>query len=109
MIKPYFDSAYLKEKLQRFQNRATRIISGANYENNSADVLESFGWEPLEKRCKRNKSILMYRTFNNLTPNFHPEPHSLGPMLTQFKSRMSEAKVLSPQHGIGGGGGVGQR
>ena len=70
MIQPYFDycsslwgncSAYLKEKLQRFQNRARRIISGANYEINSADVLESLGWQTLEERRKRNKSIVMYR------------------------------------------------
>ena len=74
MIQPYFDycsplwgncSAYLKEKLQRFQNRAGRIISGANYEINSADVLESLGCQTLEERRKRNKSILMYRILNN--------------------------------------------
>ena len=59
MIQPYFDycsplwgncSAYLKGKLQRFQNRAARIIASANYETNSADVLESLGWETLEKK-----------------------------------------------------------
>ena len=74
MTQPYFDdcsplwgycSAYLKEKLQRFQNRAERIISGANYEINSADVLESLGWQTLEERRKRNKSKLMYRILNN--------------------------------------------
>ena len=74
MIQPYFDycsplwgncSAYLKEKLQRFQNRARRIISGANYEINSADVLESLGWQTLEERRIRNKSILMYKILNN--------------------------------------------
>ena len=79
MIQPYFDycsslwgncSAYLKEKLQRFQNRAARIIAGANYETNSADVLESLGWETLRKRRKPNKSILMDRILNNrTTPN----------------------------------------
>ena len=55
----------MKEKLQRFQNRAGRIISGANYEINSADVLESLGWQTLEERRKRNKLILMYRILNN--------------------------------------------
>ena len=74
MIQPYFDycsplwgncSAYLKGKLQRFQNRAGRIISGASYETNSADVLKSLGWQTLEERRKRNKSILMYRILNN--------------------------------------------
>ena len=58
-------SAYLKGKLQRFQNRAGRIISGASYETNSADVLESLSWQTLEERRKRNKSILMYRILNN--------------------------------------------
>ena len=74
LIQPYFDycsplwgnrSVYLKEKLQRFQNRVGRIISGANYEINSADVLESLGWQTLEERHKRNQSILMYRILNN--------------------------------------------
>ena len=76
MIQPYFDycsplwgncSAYLKGKLQRFQNRAARIIASANYETNSADILESLGWETLEKRRLRNKSVLMYRILNNRT------------------------------------------
>ena len=61
MIQTYFDyglplwgncSPYLKEKLQRFHNRAGRIISGANYEINSADILESLAWKTLEERRK---------------------------------------------------------
>ena len=74
LIQPYFDycsplwdncCAYLKEKLQKFQNRAARIIAGASYETPSADVLETLGWEALEVRRKRNKAILMYRILNN--------------------------------------------
>jgi hypothetical protein len=74
LIQPYFDycsplwdncCAYLKEKLQKFQNRAARIIAGASYEIPSADVLETLGWEALEVRRKRNKAILMYRILNN--------------------------------------------
>ena len=74
LIQPYFDycsplwdncCAYIKEKLQKFQNRAARIIAGASYEIPSADVLETLGWEALEVRRKRNKAILMYRILNN--------------------------------------------
>ena len=74
LIQPYFDycsplwdncCAYLKEKLQKFQNRAARIIAGASYEIPSADVLETLGWEALEVRRKRNKAILMYRILKN--------------------------------------------
>ena len=36
---------HLKEKLQRFQNRAASIIAAMNYETNSAHFLESLGWK----------------------------------------------------------------
>ena len=48
--------AYLKEKLQKFQNRAARIIADAGYKIPSADVLDSLGWEKLEERRKLNKA-----------------------------------------------------
>ncbi len=76
MIQPYFDycsplwanCCYLfKDKLQKCQNRAARIIPGVNYEVNSADVLESLGWETLEERRILNKSVLMYRILNGYT------------------------------------------
>ena len=73
-IQPYFHycsplwgncCVSLKYKLQKFQNHPAKIITGASYEVNSADVLGSLGWETLEGRRKRNKSILMYRILNN--------------------------------------------
>ena len=76
LIQPYFDycsplwgncSGFLKDKLQKCQNRAAGIIAGANYEVNSADVLASLGWLILEERRIRNQSILMFRVLNNLT------------------------------------------
>ena len=35
----------LKDKLQKYQNRAARIIAGASYEIRSADVLQALEWE----------------------------------------------------------------
>ena len=76
MIQPHFDYCSplwdnccltLKDKLQKFQNRAARIIAGVNYEVNSADVLNSLGWETLEDRRIRNKSIFMFRILNGFT------------------------------------------
>ncbi len=76
MIQPYFDycsplwgnCCYLfKDKLKKFQNHAAKIIAGVNYEVNSADVLEYHGWETLEERRIRNKSVLMYRILNGYT------------------------------------------
>ena len=74
LVMPYFDycsplwdtcSIGLQDKLQKYQNRAARVISGASYETRSTDVLESFGWETLEKRRLRSKAILMYKILND--------------------------------------------
>ena len=46
----------LQEKLQKFENRAARFISGASYDvRGYIDVLESLGWETLDKRRLQNK------------------------------------------------------
>ena len=74
LVMPYFDycsplwdtcSKWLQDKLQKYQNRAARAISGASYETRSIDVLESLGWETLEKRRLRNKAVLMYKILND--------------------------------------------
>ena len=79
LIQPYFDycsplwdicGKHLLDKLQKFQNRAARIIAGLSYEINSADVLESLGWETLESRRQRMKSVFLYKIINYYTaPN----------------------------------------
>ena len=72
---PYFDycsplwdtcGKWLQGKLQKYQNRAARVISGASYETRSTDALESLGWETLEKRRLRNKAVLMYNILVSL-------------------------------------------
>ena len=79
LIQPYFDycsplwdicGKHMLDKLQKFQNRAARIIAGLSYEINSADVLESLGWETLDSRRQRIKSVFLYKIINDYTaPN----------------------------------------
>ena len=79
LIQPHFDycsplwdicGKHLLDKLQKFQNRAARIIASLSYEINSADVLESLGWETLDNRRQRTKSVFLYKTLNDYTaPN----------------------------------------
>ena len=35
----------LQDKLQKFQNRAARVITGADYDVRSSEVLNKLGWE----------------------------------------------------------------
>jgi hypothetical protein len=79
IVQPYFDYCSplwdncgigLKDRLQKFQNRAARVLSGATYKVRSVDLLESLSWKHLELRRNYLKSVFMYKILNNHTaPN----------------------------------------
>ena len=78
LIQPYFDycsppwgvcNKTLKDKLQKFQNRAAKIIAGVSFDTRSA-VLRSLSWNELEMRRHISKSLLIYKILNDYTgPN----------------------------------------
>ncbi len=53
-----------KDKLQVLQTRAARVITGARFDVNSANVLEDLQWSTLDVRRHRLKSVLMYKILN---------------------------------------------
>jgi hypothetical protein len=46
------------------QNRAARVITGARFDVNSANVLEDLQWSTLDVRRHRLKGVLMYNILN---------------------------------------------
>ena len=97
LIQPYFDycsplwgicNKQLKDKLQKFQNRAVRVITGACYEARSADVLRSLAWENLDSRRYASKLTLMYKVLNNYTgPNLREALIRRNDMQTNYELR----------------------
>ena len=81
LIQPYFDycsplwdtcGKTLQDKLQKFQSRAARVITGASYDIRSTDVLDALGWQTLDVKRLENKLIMMYKILNNHTaPNLN--------------------------------------
>jgi hypothetical protein len=59
---------YLALKLQKLQNRAARIITGANYSRRSSDILNELGWEKLSERRQKCKAVMMHKILNNKAP-----------------------------------------
>ena len=64
LVQPSFDYCSMvwgncgegsKEKLQRLQNRAARVITGDTYEIRSTDILKKLNWKTLEERRKEQK------------------------------------------------------
>ena len=75
-IEPYFDfcsplwdtcGKQLKDKLQKIQNRAGRVITGSSYDVRSVDVLNNLKWKTLETRRFHTKAALMYKILNDLS------------------------------------------
>ncbi len=75
-MQPYFDycsplwdtcGKLLRDKLQRFQSRAERVLTGANYDTHSAYLLNMLSWDTLENRRSGAKSVLMYKILNDHT------------------------------------------
>jgi hypothetical protein len=60
----------LSDKLQKLQNRAARVITRSSYDASSSSVLEELRWNNLYTNRKMQKSILMYKVTNNLTPMY---------------------------------------
>ncbi len=76
LIQPHFDYCSplwdncglgLQDKLQKFQNRAARVITEADYDVRSSEVLNKLGWETLARRRELNKLVLMYKVLGNHT------------------------------------------
>ena len=50
----------LKNRLQKFQNRAARVIAGKSYDVPSVDLLTDLQWASLEMRRINTKLLLTY-------------------------------------------------
>ena len=107
LSQPYFDycsplwdicGQHLLDKLQKYQNRAARIIASVSYEIDSADVLETLGWETLESRRQRMKSVFLYKILNDYTaPNLKQSLVGSCPMPASYNLRSTDTDIALPK------------
>ena len=107
LIQPYLDycsplwdicGKHLLDKLQKSQNRAARIIVGVSYEIDSADVLEALGWETLESRRQRMKSVFLYEILNDYTaPNLKQSLVGSCPLPASCNLRSTDTDIPLPK------------
>lgn len=104
---PHFDycspvwdclSGYLSDKLQKLQNRAARVITKSPFDASSNHLLSTLGWERLSLRRKKQKAVMMYKTMNDLAPEYlqslFSQRHSAWADLVQTKHQLFETKLL---------------
>ena len=79
LIQPYFEYCSLvwgncceslKDKLQKLQNRAARVIAGDTYDTRSKDILEKLNWKSLsEKRLEKAREYVSKAIAGNCPEN----------------------------------------
>ena len=110
LVLPYFDycsplwdncGSMLKEKLQKLQNRAARIMTGANYVVRSADLLRGMSRKNLNDRHKMNKmnkSVLMFKILNNHSaPNLKNKFIARETNLRNYNLRNADVNLSVPK------------
>ena len=83
--------------LQKLQNRAARIITGASYLQRSSDVLCELGWMTLETMRKRQKAILMFKILNGLTSPYLSEMFIHSASFHGYGLRSSRMNLTLPK------------
>ena len=62
--------AYLKDRLEKVNIEAARIVTGATKLVSLNDLYRETGWETLEKRREKHKLIQFFKITNGLTPQY---------------------------------------
>ena len=57
-----------RDRLQRLQNRAGKIITLSDNNTRSAAILQELGWDTLEQRHSMLLTISVFKSLNNLYP-----------------------------------------
>ena len=66
-------SSNLTDSMIKLQKRAARIIFDKDIDTPSADMFAELNWMKFPDRVTYQKSVLMYKIFNNLTPSYLQE------------------------------------
>ena len=77
--------------MQKNQNRATRVITEADYDVRSSEVLNTLGWYTLTTRRALNKSVFIYRVLTNHT----------APKLKELFPRRNETQNINDMRNSG--------
>jgi hypothetical protein len=112
-VQPYFNYCSplwdncgigLKDKLQKFQNRAARLITGSTHYTRAVDVLNALGWETLDQKRNYTKSIFMYKIINgHAAPNLKQSflLHREGDTLHHLRNRSTDLALPKPKRDFG--------
>ena len=105
LVQPYFDyccviqgscGGTLADKLQKLQNRATRVLTSSSYDTNADYLFENLGWKNLASQRKIAKAIV-YKSLNGPAPDFLTEMFVDRSSVTNYTLRDTGGKLPQPR------------
>ena len=60
----------LRDKLQRLQNRAARVLANSNFDADASILFNELGWKNLETQRLINMAVMVYKSLNCLAPDY---------------------------------------
>ena len=82
----------LSQKLQKLQNRATRIITSSIYDSNTDELFSDLNWN----KCNNN-AIMVYNAVNNQTPDYLSTRFTPRHEVLSYSLGNAECKLSIPQ------------
>ena len=87
----------LRDKLQRLQNRAARVLTNSNYDEDASILLNDFGWQNLQTQRQIQKAVMVYKSLNCLASDYMSSKFILrSDLFNSYKLRDSENKLAVP-------------
>ena len=105
IIEPNFDycsvvwddnSDQLTDKLQILQNRAARVITGADYRMPTSALLSKLGWSGLKEKRNKQKALMMFKIMNGMTPAYFEDIFMRNIGRSVYNLRISRRNLALP-------------
>ena len=105
IVEPYFDycsivwddiSDHLTDKLQILQNRAARVITGADYRMHISELLSKLGWSSLKEKRNKQKALMMFKIMNGMTPSYLEDIFTRNIGRSVYNLRISRRDLALP-------------
>ena len=106
LVRPHFDycdsvwgrcGKILASKLTKLQNRAARILTYSNYDANADNLIQKLGWIKLDSQRTIHKAVIVYKSFNGLTPDYFSSKFVDRSSVSSYSLRDTEGKLAIPQ------------
>lgn len=90
-------SQYDANELEKIQNEAARIVTGATRLTSINSLLTETGWETLSARRNKHKLVMFYKMKNNLCPDYLSSlvPSNVGTNVQYNLRNVADVRTLS--------------